>query len=230
MLRPKKKITKRELKQDALLTSYAKATSYYEEYKRSINIGITVVVVAIVAVIFYTKNQSDNDERAMTDLSRIIQYFDNGQLQTAVDGMPEQNIPGLRSIVDNYGSTKSGDLARFYLASGYFQLGRYQEALEEFEDCSPSDPLLIVSRLSGIAGCYEGMKNHAQAAEYYEQAATTYGNDALAAENMSHAAYNYSLAGQRERAVDLYKRIKKDYPTSTYARDADRHIARLSLS
>lgn len=230
MLRPKKKISKRELKQDALLTSYAKATAYYEQHKKNISIGVTVLVVAIVAILFYAKNQRDNDEKAMTDLSSIYQYYDNGQFQVAIDGMPERNIPGLRSIVDNYGSTKSGDLARFYLANAYFHVGRFQEALEEFEECSPSDQLLIVSCLSGIAGCHEGLGNYSRAAEFYEQASTKYPKDASAAENMSHAAHNYALAGQKEKALDLYKRIKKEYPTSTYARDADRHIARLGLS
>jgi tetratricopeptide (TPR) repeat protein len=229
MLRPKKKISKKELKQDALITTYAQVTSFYENNKKNISIGITVFVVVVIAAVVYLKNRSENNEKAMTQLGSIHQFFDNGQYQIAIDGVPERNIAGLRSIVENYGDSNAGDIAKFYLASAYYQIGNYDEALKYFEDCSLSDELLAVSRLSGIGCCYEAKGMHRDAAAYFEKAATKNTKDINAAENLNNAARNYVLAGDKEKALDLYKRLKKNYSTTSFGRDADRYIVQLSV-
>jgi tetratricopeptide (TPR) repeat protein len=229
MLRPKKKISKREMKEDALITSYVKVTSFYQEHKKNISIGITALVIIVFAVVVYFKNRADNNEKAVSQLGQIFQAFDAGQFQSAIDGVPERNIPGLRSIVDNYGNSPTGDLARFYLASALYSTGKYDEALKCFEDFGPSDELLVVSRLAGIAACYEAKGNPKEAADYFERAATRFSGDMSSAENLNNAARNYGAAGEKAKAIELYRRIKKNYPTTTFAREADRFISQLSV-
>lgn len=229
MLRPKKKISKKEIKQDTLVTWYAEATSFYEKQKRAIGIIATAIIVVVIAGLVYAKNRADNNERAMAEIGQVRELFDQGQYQAAIDGVPERSIPGLKSIVDNYGNSKGGDLARFLLASAYYNLGKYDEALTQFEAFSPSDELLTASRYGGIAQCYEGKKNYSEAAGYFEKAGGKYPKNVTAAENLNNAARNYALAGNKEKSLELYKRLKKDYPTSQYARDAERFIAELSL-
>ena len=55
MLNPKKKISKRELKEDALITTYAKSMSFYEEYRKYITIGLAalagVIILTLVATV-----------------------------------------------------------------------------------------------------------------------------------------------------------------------------------
>ena len=229
MLRPKKKITKRELKQDALVTTYAEVTSFYETHKKNISIAITALVIVIIAAVVFFKNRADNNEKAMTLLGSIYTFYDNGQYQLAIDGVPEKNIQGLRSIVENYGSSSSGGIACFYLASAYYQLGNYDEALRYFEEASVSGDLLAVSRLAGIADCYEAKGDHRQAAEYFEKAAARNSKDVNVAEYLSNAARNYAQSGDKEKALDLYRRLKKNYPTTSFGREADRYIEQLSV-
>jgi len=229
MLRPKKKISKRELKQDALVTTYAEITSFYEKHKKNISMAFTAFVVVVIASVVFLKNRSENNEKAMTQLGSIFQFYDNGQYQAAIDGVPERNIAGLRSIVENYGNSQAGDIAKFYLASAYYQTGNFDEALKYFEESSPSDELLAVSRYSGIGCCYEAQGKHREAAESFEKAATKNTKDVSAAENLNSAARNYVQAGDKEKALELYKRLKKNYSTTSYGRDADRYIAQLSV-
>jgi TolA-binding protein len=229
MLRSKKKISKRELKEDKLVTWYVNVTTWYEKHKKNISIAITVLVLAIVATVVFIKNRSDNNERAMAQLGDVYALFDSGQYQAAIDGIPERNIPGLKSIVENYGSSPSGELARFYLANAYYQMGRYDEALRQFEDFTASDEMLTVSRYAAMAGCFEAKGAFKEAAENFEKAATKYAKDVNAAENLNNAARNFGLVGDKEKAIELYKRLKKNYPTSVYAREADRFIMQLSV-
>jgi len=229
MLSPKKRITKRELKEDALVTSYVKITGFYERNKKNISIAVTVVAVLIIASIIFLKNRADNNERAAAQLGEVFSLYDNGQYQLAIDGVPERNITGLKSIVENYGSLRAGNFARFYLANAYYHLGNYELALEQFEDFSPPDDFLAVSRLAGMGSCYEAIGKPKEAAESFEKAAAKYPQDVNAAENMNSAARNYGKAGEKETAIELYKKVKKNFPTSTFARDADRYIAGLAV-
>jgi tetratricopeptide (TPR) repeat protein len=230
MLKARKKISKRELKQDALVETYVKVTSFYEQNKRYLNIGVTALVVLVIGTVFYVNNRNANNEKAITALGEIYQYYDRAQHQVAIDGIPERNVSGLRSIVDNYGSTPAGELGRFYLANALFELEKYDEALEMFDQFDPgNDQLLTVSRLSGIAGCHESMGNYEEAAEFFEKAATKYSNYLNAAENMNNAARNFARAGNKERALALYRELKKQYPTTSFGREAERYITELSV-
>ncbi|MFN0157944.1 MAG: tetratricopeptide repeat protein [Bacteroidota bacterium] len=229
MLRPKKRISKRELKEDALITGYVKATGYYEQNKKSIQYGVLGVIAVVVVLFVYLNNRSTNDRVAMTELGKVYSLYDNSQFQLAIDGVPERNISGLKAIVDNYGGTHSGELARFYLANSYFNLEKYDEALAQFEEFSADGEELVVSRLAGIAACEEAKGLHGDAAENFEKAATKFSGNVNVPENLYHAARNYAKAGNKERALDIYKKIKKDHSKSTYARDVDRYIAQLSV-
>jgi tetratricopeptide (TPR) repeat protein len=228
MLRPNKKISKKDIKEDRLITWYAEATGLYEKHKKNIHIGIGVVAIIVLVVVVYLKNQGDNEVLASAQLAKVFSLFDAGSYQEAVEGVPERNIPGLRSIVDNYGSTPTGQIARFYLANSLYQLKRYDEALEAFDDFRPSDELLAISRYAGIAQSHEARGQYAEAAKAYELAASKNPTAVSAAENLNSAARNYALAGDKEKALELYQRLKKSHSTTPFGRDADRYIAQLS--
>jgi tetratricopeptide (TPR) repeat protein len=230
MLRAQKKLSKRELKEDPLITTYAKTVAFYEKHKKHISTSLLVIGLLALAVVFYTNNRKQNNERASLQLAQVYQLFDNGQYEAAINGVPERNIVGLKDIVANYGSADAGEMATFYLADAYARTGKYELALEKFDDFSPAHTLLAVARLAGIAGAYEGLGKYDQAAENFQKAANKNPDDVHVAEYLSNAARNYGLAGSRDQAINLYKKLKKDHATTTFGREADRHIARLTAS
>jgi TolA-binding protein len=229
MLRPQKKVHKKEIKEDALISSYVRLTTWYENNKRIISIVVVSAAVVIGATLVYLKNRADDDAKAATQLGQIFSYYDGGQYQVAIDGVPERSLPGLKSIVDNFGGSHSGNIARYYLAYASYELGKYQEALQEYEAMSSGNDLLEMARLAGIGACYEAQGNNKEAAAYYEKAASVDAKFTTAPDNLNQAARNYGIAGDKEKAIELYKKLKKNYPTSPYAREADRYIAALSV-
>ena len=110
----------------------------------------------------------------------------------------------------------------------YDSLGKHDEAIDQLKQCSLSDESLEISRLSGIACAYEAKGMHREAAEYFEKAATRNSKDVNAAENLNNAARNFGQAGEKETALELYRNLKKTYPSTPVSRDADREIAALS--
>jgi tetratricopeptide (TPR) repeat protein len=201
--------------------------TWYEEHKRIVSIGITALVVIVIAAVVYVRNRAGNNENAQVQLGAVMQFYDSGQYQLAIDGLPERNIPGLRSIVDNFGSSDGGELARFYLAGALHALDKYAEAYEQFDRFSAPNDMLKMSRLAGMASCKEAEGKHEEAARLYERAAGFQG--VASAECLYNAARAYARAGDKEKALDIFQRLKKNYPTSAYTREADRHIAGLAL-
>jgi len=233
MLSPKKKITKREIKQDPLISTFDQATNFYYEHKKNISYAITALIIIVVGIVVYVNNHRANNEKAATELGKVFALYDLGttdsrQYQIAVNGQPDRGIMGLKAIVDNYGSTESGELARFYLATAYLNLGQYDDALKNFDSFSSGSGLLKAAAFAGIGQCYEMKNEYTKAAEYFERAAGASSTSAVTPDYINSAARCYGVAGEKEKAIDLLKRLKKEFPTSTFARDADRYISQFS--
>lgn len=228
MLRPKKKITKRELKHDPVVSAYQRAIVFYDQNKKYISYTFTALILLVIAGFVYANNRRASNDKATIELGKVFQLFDVGQYRQAIDGVPETGIMGLKAIVENY-SGESVELARFYLANSYYQLGNYDEALKHFKDFSSRDDLMESSALAGAAACFEAKGDHASAAKYYEKAVDKAPKSPSASEFLNNAAYNYGISGDKGRAVNLYKRIKKEYPNSSHARDVDRYITQFSM-
>lgn len=228
MLKKQKKLAQKKLiQQDDLITTYETALSFYQTNKKLLtNIGIALVVI-IAGGWFYMNNQRQDNEKAALEFAKIFTYYDNGQYQLAMNGLPEKNVRGLLAIVSDYGSTHNGNIARFYLANSYYNLGDYEKAMTEFTEADLPTDILEASRLAGIAACHEAKGNFSEAAKYFERAGRTTSDGPNTAENLAHAARNYAKSGNKEQAIELYKYIKKEHSSSAAARDAERLIDEL---
>lgn len=228
MLKKQKELAKRQVKhQDDLLTTYENALSWYQTNKKLLtNVGIALVLI-IAGGWFYLNNQRQGNEKAALEFAKVFSFYDNGQYQLAMNGVPERNVRGLQAIVNDYGSTRNGNIARFYLANCYYNLGEYDKALAEFEDADLPTDLLEASRLAGIAACYEVKGNFADAAKYFERAGKASTGDPNTPEYLANAARNYAKSGNKDQAIELYKYIKKEHASSAVAREAERYIDEL---
>jgi tetratricopeptide (TPR) repeat protein len=229
MLKPKKKITKKEIKEDKLVTTYFEATTWYETNKKIVNGVLVGVVILAIVVVAYMNNVNSNNQKANTEFGKVMSYYDQGKFDVAIGGNPQENIRGLQSIVDDYGSTKAGELAKFYLANAYFAQNDCDKALKYFLDVSVKDDMITASAIAGAGACYEAKNDYEKAASAYDKAAFKSTKDVNAAENMFHAARNYLAAGKKEKAAELFKKVKKEFPTSVVAREIDRWIAQASV-
>jgi len=227
MLKPKKKISKREMKEDKLVTTYFEAQSWFEANRKRVSSVFFTILVIGIAGWFYYNNRSTQNLAATADLGKIIRYYDAGNFETAINGSPQENIRGLQQIVDEYGGTESGEFATLYLANAYFSLGNYEKALQYYEDADISDGGLNAAVKAGIAACHEARGNHAEAAAYFEQAAQEDEQKLHAAEHLFHAGTNYILAGNKDKADEILKKLKANFPASPYAREADRLLVRI---
>jgi tetratricopeptide (TPR) repeat protein len=234
MLTPKKKISKREIKEDAVVSAYMQTISFYDQNKKYVNYAFFGLLVVVIAIIVFVNNRRQNNEKAQLEFAKVYAIYDAGatdkrQYTAAIQGKPEQGILGLKGIVESYGSTEAGEVARFYLANAHYNLGEFDEALKNFDDFGGKDPLLKASALAGVGACLEAKKEYPKAAPQFEKAASVFATNPNNPEYLNSAARCYGMAGEKEKAVAILKQIKKDFPQSPFARDADRFISQFSV-
>jgi tetratricopeptide (TPR) repeat protein len=228
MLKPQKKISRKEIKEDKLVTAYFDSRKWIEENKRLV--GYIVAAPLIIIALWFWWHQKTNEwnDKATTMLAKVSPYYDESKFDLAISGNPQEGTQGLQAIVDEYGSTQAGELAKLYLANSYYALKNYDKALEYYDDISVSDMMVSSSAIAGAAACYEAKGDFSKAASAFEKAASKNMTMVQGPENLQRAAVNYAAAGKKEKAVELLQTLKKEFPTSPYAREADRFIAEYS--
>lgn len=217
-LTARKRISHKELKKDKLVTGYFEARNWYDnpDNKKKVIIGVVVLVAIIAGIFFYFSNQNKKNNEAELKLSAVISLYDQEKYNEAINGDPATGITGLKQIVDEYGSTNSGNTAKLYLGNAYFNIKDYDNALRQFEDYSGGKDIIKASCLSGIGAVYEAKNDMKKAAENYEKAAKVSKEVVTNPENIFYAIKAYSAAGDKENARRMYNMLREEYPKSKY--------------
>lgn len=225
MITKKKKLSKKEIKEDKLVTFMYKVESFYEDHKSKIISYGLILVIAIAAAYFYVNQQKIANENAGLELSRVMKIFDDGLYLEAIEGRQGTNIIGLKRIVEEYGGTENGESARIFLANSYSYLGNYEEAFKHYEDYGGNIQVFKASAMAGMAGYYSSKKEYKKAAELYKSAAGVFDLNAQNPDYLLNSAVNYYSSGDREEAKVLLEKIKKDYSSSNARKQVDRYLA-----
>lgn len=224
MLEARKKISKKEMKEDKLVTSYYKFQSIFMENQAKILIGLGALAVIVVAYILYSNKTNSDNQAASALVSKVTPLLESGAYQVAIDGVPAQKITGLKKIVDDYGSSEEGEMAKVLLANAYSITGKSEEALKLYDDYSGSNSLLKASALAGKAGILESKKEYEKAADIYQQAAKIEKTNPSNPEFLLKAGVAYLKMGNKEEARALFETIKKDYATSIPYMELDKYF------
>lgn len=223
-LKARKKITHKEIKKDKLVTGYFEARNWLDsdENKKKVYIGIAAIVVIVAGIFLYVNNRKAKNEEAETKLSAVISLYEQGKYPEAMNGDPASGIMGLNAIVNEYGSTNSGETAKLYLGNCYFNLKDYDNALKQFDSYSGSNDIVKSSCISGMGAVYEAKGDLKKAGEYFEKAANVNKGVVINQENLFYAIRAYTNAGDKESARRIFASLKEQYPKSKYINESKR--------
>ncbi|MEJ5262791.1 MAG: tetratricopeptide repeat protein [Ignavibacterium sp.] len=228
MLTKRKKLTKKEIKEDKLVEFYYKTQSYIEENKNKVLMYVGAFAIVVVAVIFFLNYRSSRNEEAGKLLSRVMDLYEQGSYLEAIEGKQGTNLVGLKKIVEDFGSTENGETAKIYLANSYAFLGQYEKALEYYEDYGGSNDIYKAAALAGQAGYYASKGEYEKAADLFKKAANVSKINPSRPDYLLRAGINYMKAGQKDEAKALFQIIRDDYKTSTAFAQVDRYFTELN--
>ncbi|MBE0569967.1 MAG: hypothetical protein IH618_00335 [Ignavibacteriaceae bacterium] len=225
MLQKKKKLSKKEIKEDKLLNFYKTTVVFFEKYKNKIFIYAGVLVAVAAVVYLYVNQKSESNEKAGLELSRIMPLYDQGAYLEAIEGKQGTNIIGLKKLVEDFGGSENGETAKIYLANSYAFLGNYDEAFKYYEDYSGTIDYFEAASLAGQAGYYAVQEDFEKAANLYLKASKMSKINSQNPDYLLNAGIYYLKAGEKEEAEILFNRIKEDYATSLAYREVDKYLS-----
>jgi len=228
MLQKKKKLSKKEIKEDKLINFYKSTVNFFEKYKNKIFTYGGVLVIVVAAVYFYLNQKSESNEKAGLELSRIMTLYTQGSYLEAIEGKQGTNIIGLKRLVEEYSGTENGETAKIYLANSYAFLSNYDEAFKYYEDYSGSIDYFEAASLAGQAGYYATKGDYEKAANLYLNASKQSKINSQNPEYMLNAGIYFLKIGEKEESKILFNRIKEEYATSLAYREVDKYLSMIN--
>ncbi|MFV0521236.1 MAG: tetratricopeptide repeat protein [Mangrovibacterium sp.] len=202
--------------------------AFIEKNQKGI-VGVVAVIV-VVAVAYMAYNNfivAPKEQSALADIEAAQRYFDVDSFNLAING--DGTNAGFLDIIDNYGSTSTGNLANYYTGVSYARLGQFDEAIEYLNDFSTDDPLLAPIS-EGLKGdCQVELGNNSAAIKAYKKA-VSFDNELTAPIYLLKVGQVYESEKNYKEALAAYQTIKSKYATSIEGRSIDKYIARTQVN
>lgn len=214
-----------EEKNEALV----RVQGFWEKFQKPVIIVIAVIVIGVGGWYGYKKLVVEpKEEKASEALFKAQQYFNSDSSNLVLNG--DGTNKGALYVINTYGGTKAGNLAKYYAGVSYLKLGDFNNAVKYLKDFSTDAKQIEAKALACLGDSYSELNKKDEAVDSYKKAAGMLESDAAnSAEYLFRAASLQELNGKTKEALDLYKELKEKYPTSDKGAQADKFIYRLSI-
>lgn len=220
----KKKKEATEGRIEAVESALTKSERFLEENQKIILIVVGAIIVVILGFLGYQRLiVAPKEVKAANEIFMAQNYFEQDSIYQALNG--DGQYAGFLEIVDRYGSTKTGNLAKYYTGICYLKLEDFDNAIRYLKKFDSKNPLAKSMALGGIGDAYLELGKNEKAIDFYLQAAK-HKNELTAPMFLMKAGLTYELLNDYGHALKVYEEIQTNYPKSYEARDIDRFIAK----
>ncbi|HQV06449.1 MAG: tetratricopeptide repeat protein [Chitinophagaceae bacterium] len=208
----------------------AKALNFWDKYNKPIIIASVAIIVLISGWYIY-KNYvvKPKERKAVAAMFKAEDYYRRDSVNLALNG--DGQHWGFLKVIDKYGGTKAGNLARFYAGDCYIKLNENEKAIKYLKKFSTDAKQIQARAYKLIGDAYGDLGKNKDAFDYYKKAGHYFEDDATnSAEALFMAAYLAQRSlNDNKSAIELYKEIKTKFPRTSQARDADNYLAQMGV-
>lgn len=207
-----------------------RARNFWERNNRIITyIGLGIILLGGGYLAYKYLVQEPNEKKASEVIYKAEEYYRIDSFNKALNG-DGLNVGFLR-IIDKYGGTRSGNLAKFYAGSILMQQGEFSRAAKYLTDFE-TDAKQIQARAYKLAGdAYAEQGKNNDALKYYKKAAYHFEKDEVAASDYLWTAALFAVRklNDKEEAIELFKDLKKKYSKTEKGFEVDKYLAQLGV-
>lgn len=196
--------------------------------------GKTITVIALAVIVLGAAYlgykylvQAPKEQKAADALVVAEGYYRADSINVALNG--DGVNPGLLKVINQYGGTKAGNLARFYAGSLLLKQGKFAEAAKHLSDFS-TDAKMVQARAYKLLGdAYAEQGKNSDALAQYKKAANYFEQDEVnASEYLFLAAYFADrVLKDQQQAIELFNALKEKYPRTERGFEAEKYLAQL---
>jgi predicted negative regulator of RcsB-dependent stress response len=207
-----------------------RAKDFWKRNNRIVTIlGLAVILLGGGYLAYKKFYKEPNEVKAAEAIFHAENYYRMDSVKMALNG--DGINPGFVKIIDKYGGTKAGNLARFYAGACFMQTGDFAKAEKYLEDFD-TDAKQVQARAYKLLGdAYAEQGKNKEALKSYKSAAHHFESDeANASDYLFTAAYfAHKVLNDKQEAISLYKEVKEKYPNSAFGRGVDKYLAQLGV-
>lgn len=208
-----------------LIETTSKVEAFYHNNKKNINMSLIVIVVLIGGYLavknFYLEPR---ESEAQVALFPAQQFFESDSFDLALNGKGEKL--GFLAVADEYGMTKAGNLAHFYAGICYMRKADFANAIEQLESYSGSNELIKPMAEGLLGDAYVESGDIEKGIKHYLKASAVSNNKMAAPVYLKKAGVAYEELKEYSSALDMYEKIRSEYPDAQESQDIEKYIAR----
>jgi tetratricopeptide (TPR) repeat protein len=203
-------------------SALTRSEAFIEKNQKILLYGLLAVLIVVFGILAYKNYYVEPKERVAEELIyKAEEYFAQDSFLLALEGDGE-NL-GFLDIINEYGMTKTADLAKAYAGICYKSLGEYEKAISYLKNFNEKDQALTPSVKGAIGDCYLGMGEKEKAISFFQKAAAA-NNEIISPLYLEKAGLVYMDLGDYKKAVTAFEEIKSRYPNSLQGLEADKFI------
>lgn len=205
-----------------------------ENQKPILGVIAAVLLIGLGYMLYQQFVSKPNSLQASNEISYPLQTFENALNATDTkvrDSLFNASLKGTNGrygfldIIQKYKGTDAANIAYYSAGMAYLHTNKYKEAIENLDKFSSSDNTLSVLTLGNIGDAFVQIKQNKDALDYYEKAFKK-GDSYTAPIYLNKAAFVCIELKEYKKALDFFEKIRKEYPKSEEARNAEIQIAR----
>ena len=212
-----------------LLETIGKAESFLEKNKNVLIYGIGGLALLILGIVYMnTTFLPEREAKAQKDMFMAQFAFDKDSFDLALNGSGKDK--GFFFFFDggmDYMFTSAKSLAAYQAGICYLQLGKFDKAIEYLERFSSSEDMVQSQAYCALGDAYAEKGDMSKACSYYKKAANGTKNEVLAPMFMFKAGMAFEANKDKEAALEMYMKLKKEFPTSEEGREIDKFILKV---
>lgn len=200
---------------------------FFEQNGRKfIYIFLGLLVLAALVYGYRALIVAPRAEKAAEMISEAQVRFEaeNPDFKLALEG--DANGAGFLDVIEQYGSTPSGNLAKHYAGICYLRTGDLANAaayLAKYKPVKGIPGAIVNAQNLGLQGDVAvEQQNYAKAVEFYKKAVKAADNNWTAPMYLRKAGLAEQAQGNEAAAAALYEQILNTYPASVEAREAEK--------
>lgn len=202
-----------------------KTGSFVENNQYGI-IGIAALVILLLGgyLVYSLLYKKPREKAAMEQMFKAEYQFQRDSFALALEG-PGGGYDGFLDIIDNYGGTKSANLAKYYAGISYLNLNRFEDAVTFLKSYNAAGGVTPITKWGALGDAYSELGDMSGAISAYKKAATVVDNEALTPYYLNKLGLLLQREGDGAGAKAAFERINNEFAKSKEAADADKYLA-----
>ncbi|MGN0091628.1 MAG: tol-pal system YbgF family protein, partial [Alistipes sp.] len=211
----------------AVAEAVSRTETFFENNGKKVVIALVVLVLIVAAGYAYKKLVIDRNAERAAELIVEAQYNFEGatpDYSLALNG--DDNVAGFLNVIEQYGSTPAGNLAKHYAGICYLRLGDKENAakyLADYKEVAGIPAAIVNAQNLGLRGDIAADNgDYAEAVKLYKKAVAASDNEFTAPLYLYKEGLALIALGNKDEAVKCLERISTEYPSAVEAREAEK--------